>query len=328
MSQDHDILQKADALLNKHHAGSYQPLPDAGEASQPHREEVGYLHGFQANIPTLTEIVVHDLASDLERELIPTLTEAIDPAQALSARDRIELDLDPDYAYHEPDASHHLEEPAPMEPEAWVEDAAEEFILDEAVLEQAEMEVEAEVVPMAQQSAEIQPPSAELLPEVAAPPEALQQEAEALEAVEPEEHDAAQPVSALPAGSEAAPPVEVAPEAPHEPEAIAPATAAAIPSWAEPVSHAYRVERRMHISDSVAEQLLASMQQQVPRLLEQAIVPKLSAALDREISALIDQFTIHIEYVVRDAITRELQKQLPELETRLANTGKPPVDPV
>lgn len=322
MSQNDDILQKADALLSKHHAGSYQPLPDSDEALQPHREEVGYQHGFQANIPTLTEIVVHDLASDLERELIPTLTEAIDPTQALSARDRIELDLDPDYAYHEPDEGHRLEEPAPMEPEAWVEDAAEEFILDEAVLEQVEMEVEAEVVPTAQQSAEMRPP-AELLPEVAAPPEALRQEI-----VEPEEHGAAEPLPVLSAGLEAAPPVEVVPEAPHEPEAIAPATAAAIHPWAEPVSHAYRVERRMHISDSVAEQLLASMQQQVPRLLEQAIVPKLSAALDREISALIDQFTIHIEYVVRDAIARELQKQLPELEARLANTGKPPVDPV
>jgi hypothetical protein len=324
MSQNDDILEKADALLNKHQAGPYQPLPDFGEASQPPQEEVGYLHGFQAAIPTLTEMVVHDLESDLERELIPTLTEAIDPNLAISSRDHIELDLDPDYAYHDPDVSHYLEEPVLMEAEAMVEDVAEEFILDEAALEQAEMEAEAEAAPAMLPSEEM--PPAELAPEVAVPAETLQQEPEALsqEAVGPEEHVAAQPVPVVSAGPEAASALEVAPEA----EAIAPAAAAAIPPQAEPAAHAYRVERRMHISDSVAEQLLASLQQQVPRLLEQAIVPKLAAALDREISALIDQFTIHIEYVVRDAITSELQKQLPQLEARLANTGKPPVDPV
>jgi len=333
MSQNDNILQKADALLNKHNAGSYQALPDFGEASQPPQEDVGYLHGFQAGIPTLTEMVVPDLESDLERELIPTLTEAIDPTQVLSLRDRIELDLDPDYGYHDADVSRHLEESALMAAEASVEDVAEEFILDEDALEQHEMEAEAETALAAQLPAQMQPP-AELAPEVAAPPEAPQQEPESLlqeveallqEAVKPEEHVAAQPVPAVFAGSEAAPAPDVAPEARHEAEAIAPAP---LPPRGEPMSHAYRVERRMHISDSVAEQLLASLQQQVPRLLEQAIVPKLATALDREISALIDQFTIHIEYVVRDAITNELQKQLPQLEARLANTGKPPVDPV
>jgi hypothetical protein len=327
MSQDDNILQKADALLNKRHAGSYQP--DTGVPSQ--REDSGYLYGFQAAIPTLTEIVVHDLESDLERELIPTLTEAIDSTQALSSRDLVELDLDPDYAYHDPDEGLHPEEPALMELEATAEDVVEEFILDEAALEQPETEAEAEseTVTAAQQFEEIQPPPAESVPEVDALAETLQQELETLlqETVEPEEPVAAAPLPLLPVEEEAAP-VEVAPEAPPELEAIEQVTEAAVPPRPEPVSQAYRVERRMHISDSVAEQLLASLQQQVPKLLEQAIVPKLAAALDREISALIDQFTIHIEYVVRDAITQELQKQLPELEARLANPGKPPVDPV
>jgi len=292
MSENDDILRKADALLNKHHAGSYQPEPE----QQP---ESGYLHGYQAGIPTLTEIVPeHDLASELERELIPTLTETI----------HLELDLDPDYAYHHHDA-HALTETETQPPEV-----AEEFILDEAMLEPAEAESEAAALAQFEEV----PPAAEFVPEATVVAEQPVGQAEENIAVEhvplPDAAEAAVEASAEP---EAAPAVQ--PPLP-EPEALPHATAA--------VSSAYRVERRMHISDSVAEQLLASLQQQVPKLLEQAIVPKLAAALDREISALIDQFTIHIEYVVRDAITSELQKQLPELEARLANTGKPPVDPV
>jgi hypothetical protein len=296
MSQNDDILHKADALLNRHHAGSHLPEPE----QQP---ESGYLHGYQADIPTLTEIVPErDLASELERELIPTLTEPI----------HLELDLDPDYGYHHHDA-HALTGTETQAPEV-----AEEFMLDEAMLESAEAEAEAAMVAQFEEMLS----AAEFLPEATvAAEEPVGQTGESAVVEHVPLPDAAEAVVEASAEPEAVPEAAPAVQPPvPEPEAVPYAAAA--------VSSAYRVERRMHISDSVAEQLLASLQQQVPKLLEQAIVPKLAAALDREISALIDQFTIHIEYVVRDAITSELQKQLPELEARLANTGKPPVDPV
>jgi hypothetical protein len=87
-------------------------------------------------------------------------------------------------------------------------------------------------------------------------------------------------------------------------------------------------EQHLQISDSVAEQLLSGLQLQIPGMLERTIMPQLSAALSREISSLIDQFTLHIELVVRDAIAHELKKQLPEIQAQLANPDKPSTDPV
>jgi len=300
MSQNDDILRKADALLSKQHA-SYQPVPE----SEP---ESGYLRGYQADIPTLTEIVPeHDLEGELERELIPTLTETI------SIDLDLDLDLDPDYAYPHHDA-HSL-----TLTEAQAPEVAEEFILDEAMLEPEEAEADVAMVAPLEEVL----PAAEFVPEAIAVAEESVAEvgqAEEIAAVEDVPlPDAAEFFAEASAQPEAVP--EAAPEArPPVPETEA------LPQAA--VSSAYRMERRTHISDSVAEQLLRNLQHQLPKLLEQAVVPQIAATLDREISSLIDQFTIHIEYAVRDAIANELQKQLPELAARLANTGKPPVDPV
>lgn len=301
MSQNDDILRKADALLSKQHA-SYQPVPESEQ-----KAESGYLRGYQADIPTLTEIVPeHDLEGELERELIPTLTETISID--------LDLDLDPDYAYPHHDA-HSL-----TLTEAQAPEVAEEFILDEAMLEPEEAEADVAMVAPLEEML----PAAEFVPEAIAVAEESVAEvgqAEEIAAVEdvplPDAAEffaeaSAQPEAVPEAAPEARPPVP-------EPEALPQAAAA---------SNAYRMERRTHISDSVAEQLLRNLQHQLPKLLEQAVVPQIAATLDREISSLIDQFTIHIEYAVRDAIANELQKQLPELAARLANTGKPPVDPV
>jgi hypothetical protein len=88
-----------------------------------------------------------------------------------------------------------------------------------------------------------------------------------------------------------------------------------------PQTNSCSQEQRLQISDAVAEKLLHNLQLQIPGMLERTIMPQLVAALDREISSLIDQ-------IVRDAVACELEKQFPEIQTPLANPDKPPSDPV
>lgn len=83
------------------------------------------------------------------------------------------------------------------------------------------------------------------------------------------------------------------------------------------------------ITDSFTEQVLRHLDKHLKKALETSITPQLAKSLDKALSSMLDQFSLHIEHMVRETISRELNKQLENLRTsRSANHTKQPDDPV
>lgn len=86
MANEKDIFEKMDALVRKHH-----PAPAQAAATNAPAANTA-----PANIPTLTDVIPNPgLEAELEKDLIPLLTEAIPPPQADPDESTLELDLDP-----------------------------------------------------------------------------------------------------------------------------------------------------------------------------------------------------------------------------------------
>ena len=83
------------------------------------------------------------------------------------------------------------------------------------------------------------------------------------------------------------------------------------------------------ITDSFTEQVLRHLDKHLKKALETSITPQLAKSLDKALSSMLDQFSLHIEHMVRETIARELNKQLESLRTnRAGNASKQPDDPV
>ena len=83
------------------------------------------------------------------------------------------------------------------------------------------------------------------------------------------------------------------------------------------------------ITDSFTEQVLRHLDKHLKKALETSITPQLAKSLDKALSSMLDQFSLHIEHMVRETIARELNKQLESLRTnRAGNHSKQPDDPV
>ena len=88
-------------------------------------------------------------------------------------------------------------------------------------------------------------------------------------------------------------------------------------------------ESAEQITDSFTEQVLRHLDKHLKRALETSITPQLANSLDKALSSMLDQFSLHIEHMVRETIARELNKQLESLRTnRPSNHSKQPNDPV
>lgn len=64
------------------------------------------------------------------------------------------------------------------------------------------------------------------------------------------------------------------------------------------------------ISDSLTEEILRSIDRHLQKAMEKSVAPQLANSLDKALSSMLDQFSMHIEEMVKETIANELQKQL------------------
>ncbi len=62
------------------------------------------------------------------------------------------------------------------------------------------------------------------------------------------------------------------------------------------------------INDSATEVLLRAVDKHLEKCLQTVIAPRLAQSLDTALSAMIEQFRIHIEHIVRETVTSELRR--------------------
>ena len=83
------------------------------------------------------------------------------------------------------------------------------------------------------------------------------------------------------------------------------------------------VESATLVSDSLTEQILRSLDQHLQKAVENSLAPQVANSIDKALSSMLDQFSIHIEYMVQEAITKELQKQFSALKTVSTGNSDP-----
>lgn len=67
-----------------------------------------------------------------------------------------------------------------------------------------------------------------------------------------------------------------------------------------------------------ASMALKDIDKHLQRLVEEKIGPQLTLTMDRALATMLDQFSTHIEYLVRESVALELQKQLEALRATFA----------
>lgn len=73
-------------------------------------------------------------------------------------------------------------------------------------------------------------------------------------------------------------------------------------------------ETASQISDALTEQALRNLDKHLQQVMETQLAPLLVASLDKTLASMLDQFAMHIEYLVREAVAEEMKKQLQILQ--------------
>lgn len=68
----------------------------------------------------------------------------------------------------------------------------------------------------------------------------------------------------------------------------------------------------------LAEQILRELEDRIREGLAHQLAPQLAAALEKSLAGALDQFTMQIEYLVRDAVSGEVRRQLDALQSDCA----------
>ena len=95
------------------------------------------------------------------------------------------------------------------------------------------------------------------------------------------------------------------------------------PEIVAPAAPTQTAESATLVSDSLTEQILRSLDQHLQKAVENSLAPQVANSVDKALSSMLDQFSIHIEYMVQEAITKELQKQFSALKTMSAGNCDP-----
>ncbi len=70
------------------------------------------------------------------------------------------------------------------------------------------------------------------------------------------------------------------------------------------------------VSPELSSQLLENLHSQIQEILDQRLPEHIASAMDRAMSSMLDQFSVQMQSVVREAVAHELQKQLGEMARR------------
>ncbi len=354
MSAEEDVFEKLDALLRKHHPGAFN-APAANttiERSAQKEVVVPVLTDIatpsimaltpeqQAEIPVLTEVIhlalaargdadVVDLDQEFERDLklAVTLPEDANPTTGLGTEELLESSELHDESDFEQEAIGPGIEVPPVTLEAEIPTAppvtppVEEIIELTPIIETPPVEL-------------IAPEPEDLLfteytpIESIAPPEAapIAEEDEApIAAAFNNDDDYIEPAPIeLLARDAHSPPEEITesvketPSAPHRDAHL-------------PLIDALDADEEVLIFDEMdmegapeeaspaaAEFALKDLDEHLLRLVEEKLGPQLTATMDRALANMLDQFSTHIEYLVRESVALELQKQLEALRHTFA----------
>jgi hypothetical protein len=322
MAAENDIFDKMDALLRKHHPGAFQvredaaPLPPEQTAGTESPSENAAMP--DSDIPVLTEVIAAPhMAFELDLQLggedVPVLTDIVEAEFSAPSGYSIELDLDPDYEHRHAIAGAVIstlpETPAPtdmLETEASPMEAVPQPDEEsQPVMAGSAWEAVSEDTSIGHEPAFLwpEPPSIETrLPsyeeELAGADEAMPTEAPQPPAAElPKEPGQGEQQLSMAAEAMENPP---APTDEHPPEH----------TFKPPQQALISEQLFTQISDSLSEQVLRNIDQKLQQVLEKNIAPQLARTLDKALSSMLDQFSTHIEYTVRESITQELEKQL------------------
>jgi hypothetical protein len=70
------------------------------------------------------------------------------------------------------------------------------------------------------------------------------------------------------------------------------------------------------VAPELSSQLLENLHSQIQEILDQRLPVHIASAMDRAMSTMLDQFSMQMQSVVREAVAHELQKQLGEIARR------------
>lgn len=349
MSAEEDVFEKLDALLRKHHPGAFNaPAANATIERSAQKEVVvpvltdiatpsimALTPEQQAEIPVLTEVIhlapaargdasVVDLDQEFERDLKLAVTLPEDTN--LSTGPGTEGSIESSELNDESDFEQAAIGPGIEVPPVTLE--AEAAIVHEATLPVEEI---IELTPI------IETPPVELIaPE---PEDLLFAEYTPFEGVSPSEapalpeEDEAPIATALNDDDDYVEPVPIellATDTYSPPEEIAEPVEEIPPAPPRdahlPLIDALDADDEVLIFDemdlgvapeeaspAVAEFALKDMDKHLQRLVEEKLGPQLTATMDRALANMLDQFSTHIEYLVRESVALELQKQLEAL---------------
>ncbi len=352
MSAEEDVFEKLDALLRKHHPGAFTSPASKAPVKDPVKKGVviplltdiatpsvmALSPEEQAEIPVLTEVInlapsqPGEAVIDLDQEFAQDLKSAIalpeenNLDEASSAGDFLETtDLSDDDTNFEhlatgpgievPQENMDLELPLLMEEEP----VAEEIMELARLIETPSFEL------IAAEPEEVQPAS-QLTPDLQAPI-APDVEELPLKVLLPNEAAEINVVAAnleSPKSSAQQAPAELAQDLPAADDHTLPATLKVESHL--PLIDALNADADADVlifdemddlpqgaPDSVTEHTMRDMDKHLQRLVEEKLGPQLTATMDRALAGMLDQFSTHIEYLVRESVALELQKQLEAL---------------
>ncbi len=87
-----------------------------------------------------------------------------------------------------------------------------------------------------------------------------------------------------------------------------------------PTSDIMSSDALAHFSDALSEQLIRAIDTRLQQTVDKKIAPQLAQTVDKALSSMLDQFSVNIEDMVREAIALELQRQLSALLNTPANS--------
>lgn len=77
-----------------------------------------------------------------------------------------------------------------------------------------------------------------------------------------------------------------------------------------PAAAVLSTEALAQFSDALSEQLMRALDQRLQQAVDKKIAPQIAQTVDKALSSMLDQFSVNIEFMVREAIAQELQRQL------------------
>ena len=341
MSAEEDVFEKLDALLRKHHPGAFNAL--AAKTPVENQSKKG------AVIPLLTDIATPSIMAlpPEQQAEIPVLTEVINLTPTARGESPL-VDLDQEFE-RDLKLAVMLPEDTDLSPGPATEDTIHSSELnDETDFEQAAIGPGIEVPPVtleAEISAtpEVASPVEEIIeltPIIETPPvELIAPEPEDLVFTEYTPIESVAPPEAAPIAAasdidddygEPAPMELLATDLQPPPEEIADPVKETLPAPHRdahlPLIEALDADADVLIFDEMdmesvpqeasaptAAFALKDIDQHLQRLVEEKLGPQLTATMDRALANMLDQFSTHIEYLVRESVALELQKQLEAL---------------